>query len=132
MHNLVEAIATYVAETRKLDSLPSSTETSFYPDLKALLGVVLKSERLPFYVIVGTSESSDMPDYCANTCASSRSVHCEHGQCVFRGPLAYFGQVLSQPRYAEVGARYACKFNDSSGDVDLLRRSTVWCTMNLQ
>jgi hypothetical protein len=63
MHNLAEAIAEYVSETRSLDRLLSSTETSFYPDLKALLSVVLRSERLPFDVIVGTSESGDMPDF---------------------------------------------------------------------
>ena len=51
----------------KLESLPSSTETSFYPDLKALLSAVLKAERLPFDVITGTAEgnarSRDMPDF---------------------------------------------------------------------
>src|SRR5437868_1947188 len=67
MQNLAEVIAAYVRETRKLESLPSSTETSFYPDLKVLLNAVLKSERLPFDVITGTSEgaspSRDMPDF---------------------------------------------------------------------
>ena len=63
MLNLAETISDYVRETRKLESLPSSTETSFYPDLKALLSAVLKSERLPFDVITGTSESGDMPDF---------------------------------------------------------------------
>ena len=57
MQNLSEVISTYVRDTRKLDSLPSSTETTFYPDLKALLNAVLKNERLPFDVITGTSES---------------------------------------------------------------------------
>ncbi len=67
MLNLVEIISNYVRETRKLEGLPSSTETSFYPDLKTLLNAVLKSERLPFDVITGTSESGarqrDMPDF---------------------------------------------------------------------
>src|SRR6266850_1524153 len=67
MQNLSEIIAGYVSETRKLESLPSSTETTFYPDLKALLNAVLKSERLPFDVITGTSEGGarrrDMPDF---------------------------------------------------------------------
>jgi hypothetical protein len=53
MHNLAELISTYVRETRRLEALPSSTETTFYPDLKALLNGVLKSERLPFDVITG-------------------------------------------------------------------------------
>jgi hypothetical protein len=63
MLNLAETISDYVCETRKLESLPSSTETSFYPDLKALLTGVLKSGHLPFDVITGTSESGDMPDF---------------------------------------------------------------------
>jgi hypothetical protein len=67
MQNLIEVISTYVRETRRLESLPSSTETTFYPDLKPLLNAVLKSERLPFDVITGTSEGSprrrDMPDF---------------------------------------------------------------------
>jgi hypothetical protein len=32
MQNLAEVITTYVRETRRLESLPSSTETTFYPD----------------------------------------------------------------------------------------------------
>jgi hypothetical protein len=67
MHNLSEVISTYVRETRRLEGLPSSTETTFYPDLKALLNAVLKSARLPFDVITGTSEGGsrrrDMPDF---------------------------------------------------------------------
>jgi hypothetical protein len=62
MLNLVEAISTYVRETRRLESLPSSTETTFYPDLK-----LSKNERLPFDVITGTSEGGarrrDMPGF---------------------------------------------------------------------
>jgi hypothetical protein len=67
MQNLSEVISTYVLETRRLEALPSSTETSFYPDLKLLLSAVLKSERLPFDMITGTSEGGarrrDMPDF---------------------------------------------------------------------
>jgi hypothetical protein len=68
MQNLAEAISNYVRETRRLESLRSSTETTFYPDLKTLLHTVLKSERLPFDVITGTSEGGgergrDMPDF---------------------------------------------------------------------
>jgi len=67
MLNLTEMISDYVHETRKLESLPSSTETSFYPDLKTLLNAVLKSERLSFDVMTGTSESGarprGMPDF---------------------------------------------------------------------
>jgi hypothetical protein len=63
MQNLAEVITTYVRETRRLEKLPSSTETSFCPDLKLLLSGVLKGERLPFDVITGTSESGGMPDF---------------------------------------------------------------------
>ena len=67
MQNLAEAIHQYVRETRRLESLPSSTETTFYPDLKVLLNAVLKTERLPSDVITGTSEGGgrrrDTPDF---------------------------------------------------------------------
>jgi hypothetical protein len=63
VHNITAAITEYINETRKLDTLPSSTEASFYPDLKLLLSAVLKSERLPFEVITSKSESGDMPDF---------------------------------------------------------------------
>ncbi len=67
MQNLIEIISTYARETRRLESQPSSTETTFYPDLKTLLSAVLKTERLPFDVITGTSEGGgrrrDMPDF---------------------------------------------------------------------
>ena len=65
--NTSDAIAAYVAATRSLEVLPSSTETSFYPDIKVLLSAVLKAERLPFEVVTGTSEARargrDMPDF---------------------------------------------------------------------
>ena len=67
MQNIAEVIAGYVHKTRQLESLASSTETTFYPDLKVLLNSVLKSERLPFDAITGTSEGGgrrrDMPDF---------------------------------------------------------------------
>ena len=73
MLNLAENISSYVIETRKLENLRSSTETSFYPDLKTLLSAVLKSERLPFDVITGTSERGDMGlDILAACCKAIR------------------------------------------------------------
>src|ERR1700674_3771947 len=67
MQHLQDAVALYVAETRKLDALPNATETTFYPAIKTLLTAILKAERLPFDVITGTSESRekgrDMPDF---------------------------------------------------------------------
>lgn len=63
MQSLSEALSSYVAQTRHIDALPSSTEASFYPDLKQLLTTVLQSEKLPFEAITNTSESGDMPDF---------------------------------------------------------------------
>lgn len=64
---LSEAIATYCSDTRSLEALPTSTETTFYPDIRTLLTAVLRHENLPFDVRTGTSEkgasSSDMPDF---------------------------------------------------------------------
>ena len=39
MLSAADAIAAYVSGTRSLETLPSSTETTFYPDIKILLGV---------------------------------------------------------------------------------------------
>ena len=67
MMKVSEAIAAYCAATRKLDGVSTSTETSFYPDIKALLSAVLTAEGLPFDVRTGTSEARpsghDMPDF---------------------------------------------------------------------
>ena len=64
---LSESIAVYCSATRNLEALPSSTETTFYPDIRTLLSSVLKSEKLPFDVRTGTSQkgptSHDMPDF---------------------------------------------------------------------
>lgn len=64
---LSELIASYCADTRSLDALPTSTETTFYPDIRTILAAVLKHEKLPFDVRTGTSEkgaaSHDMPDF---------------------------------------------------------------------
>jgi len=35
MQNIIAALANYVAETRHLDSQPTSTENTFYPAIKA-------------------------------------------------------------------------------------------------
>jgi len=65
--SLAEAVATYCADTRNLEALPTTTETTFYPDVRSLLSAVLKAEKLPFDVRTGTSEkgkgSHDMPDF---------------------------------------------------------------------
>src|SRR6202047_3958495 len=67
MQNIIAALANYVAETRHLDSQPTSTENTFYPAIKALIFAVLKEGRLPFEVRVNTSETKgkarDMPDF---------------------------------------------------------------------
>jgi hypothetical protein len=43
MENLAQVISNYVRETRRLESLPSPTETTFYPDLKLLLNSAARS-----------------------------------------------------------------------------------------
>jgi N-6 DNA Methylase len=67
MRPLSLEISQYVAETRHLDSQPTTTEATFYPAIKALIAAVLKEGRLPFEVRVNTSEakgkSHDMPDF---------------------------------------------------------------------
>ena len=64
---LTEVIAKYCADTRNLEAQSTSTETTFYPDIRVLLSAVLKAENLPFDVRTGTSEkgveSHDMPDF---------------------------------------------------------------------
>jgi len=70
MLNLTEMISDYVHETRKLESLPSSTETSFYPDLKTLLNAVLKSERLSFDVMTGTQKAAHARAACLISCSA--------------------------------------------------------------
>lgn len=65
--SVTEAVAAYCSDTRALDALPTTTETTFYPDVRTLLSAVLKSEKLPFDVRTGTSEKAkgglDMPDF---------------------------------------------------------------------
>ena len=65
--SLSETIIGYCSDTRNLESLPTSTETTFYPDIRTLLAAILKHEKLPFDVRTGTSEkgaaSHDMPDF---------------------------------------------------------------------
>lgn len=66
--NLLAAKASeYVAETRRLNALPTSTEETFYPAVRELLTAVLRSQNLPFEVRTGTSETksrgTDRPDF---------------------------------------------------------------------
>jgi hypothetical protein len=67
MQNISAAFASYVVETKHLDSQPTSTEPTFYPAIKTLLSAILKEGRLPFEVRVNTSETKgkthDMPDF---------------------------------------------------------------------
>ncbi len=42
MTNLTKLAAAYVAETKKLAAIPTSTELTFYPEIKALLTAILK------------------------------------------------------------------------------------------
>ena len=65
-HLTVEA-ARYVAETRRLSDIGSSTEETFYPTIRDLITAILRAQNLPFEVRTGTSESkqagTDRPDF---------------------------------------------------------------------
>jgi hypothetical protein len=63
MSNLGPLIANYVAQTKKLAGIPSSTESTFYPDIKTLLAGILKEHTLPFEARTSTSEAKGMPDF---------------------------------------------------------------------
>jgi hypothetical protein len=108
MQNLAEVIITYVRETRRLESLPSSTETTFYPDLKLLLNALLKSERLPFDVITGTSEGGgrrrDMPDFVLGDSSLFVGVYGE----VKRADTSLADLAISTEQNDQVG-RYLCQ-----------------------
>lgn len=103
MQNLAEVICAYVRETRRLEGLPSSTETSFYPDLKTLLNAVLKSERLPFDVITGTSETGpqrhDMPDFVLGDSSLFVGVYGE----VKRADTTLFALAISTEQNDQIG-----------------------------
>lgn len=57
----------YVAQTRHLAALATTTEETFYPAVKELLTSVLRAQNLPFEVRTGTSEAksrgTDRPDF---------------------------------------------------------------------
>ena len=67
MQPITLSLAAYIAETRHLESQPTSTEATFYPAIKTLISAILKVGRLPFEVRVNTSETKgkirDMPDF---------------------------------------------------------------------
>ena len=64
---LVGAASEYVAQTRRLNSLGSTTEETFYPAIRDLLSAILRTHELPFEVRTGTSEEreggTDRPDF---------------------------------------------------------------------
>ena len=57
MDQLATEIARYVVETRRLNTLDSTTEETFYPPIRDVLTSILRAEHLPFEVRTGTSES---------------------------------------------------------------------------
>jgi|SRR5215813_1952060 hypothetical protein len=63
MLSLASLVAAYVVETKKLAAFPSSTEPTFYPEIKILLAAILKESALPFEVRTSTSEAKGMPDF---------------------------------------------------------------------
>ncbi|QGM98436.1 hypothetical protein [Methylocystis parvus] len=58
MQTILPALIDYVSETRRLDSLPSSTEPTFYPAINNLIAAVQQERLLPFEVRVNTSEAN--------------------------------------------------------------------------
>jgi hypothetical protein len=64
---LAAAVSDYVTETRRLNTLGTTTEETFYPPLRNLLTAILRSQALPFEVRTGTSEArergTDRPDF---------------------------------------------------------------------
>ena len=64
---LLGAASEYVAQTRRLNSLGSTTEETFYPAIRDLLSAILRMQDLPFEVRTGTSEErergTDRPDF---------------------------------------------------------------------
>src|SRR6266851_5122840 len=77
MSNLAPLIAAYVAETKRLAALPSSTEPTFYPEIKTLLSAILKESGLPFEVRTSTSEMKGMPDFVLGDAAMFVGVYGE-------------------------------------------------------
>lgn len=65
--HLAAEAARYVAETRRLNAIGSSTEETFYPAIRELLTAILRAQNLPFEIRTGTSESkesgTDRPDF---------------------------------------------------------------------
>ena len=57
----------YVAETRRISGLTTTTEETYYPVIRDLLAEVLRLQMLPFQVRTGTSETkpggTDRPDF---------------------------------------------------------------------
>lgn len=103
MASIAEAIGAYVAATRGIEALLSSTETSFYPDIKVLLSAALKAERLPFDVITGTSEARvrgrDMPDFVLGDSTLFVAVYGE----VKRPGVALAGLAVSTENNDQIG-----------------------------
>lgn len=64
---VVVSAAQYVTETRRLSTLGTTTEETFYPAIRDLLALVLHAQGLPFEVRTGTSEAktrgTDRPDF---------------------------------------------------------------------
>ena len=65
MDSLSAQAVRYVAETRRLNALSTTTEETFYPAIRSLLSAILQHQHLPFEVRTGTSEAkargTDLP-----------------------------------------------------------------------
>ena len=67
MDSIAAKAAEYVAETGRLNAIPTSTDETIYPGVRDLLTAVLRSQSLPFEVRTGTPEAkaggTDKPDF---------------------------------------------------------------------
>ncbi len=65
--HLATSAARYIAETRRLADLGTTTEETYYPAIRELLTSILRAQNLPFEVRTGTSEAkqagTDRPDF---------------------------------------------------------------------
>ena len=77
MLNLTPLAANYVAETKKLAAISTSTELTFYPEIKSLLTAILKDSGLPFEIRTSTSEGQGMPDFVLGDAAMFVGVYGE-------------------------------------------------------
>ena len=106
--SLAEHFSKYVAESRHLSALPSTTEDTYYPAIKELLTAILREHALPFEVRTGTSEAkdkgTDRPDFVLGDTALFVGVYGE----VKKPEVSLEDMAVSTERDDQIG-RYLCR-----------------------